>query len=161
MIDFFRKIFTVILFFLSVVVMIPLLFVLSVGEKIVELMSRLIVKCLSKKNYNERKVRKRLIKRIKRELKKVGFFYLSDKYTLTDEEYCLYVNLKYLFTDNKRDFVYKLGTDMYLYNYYDFNANKDGFIDKWIKEIKDSKEFDIDIVPKEKHTLYRVSLLSR
>lgn len=136
MIEIFKKIFSVILFILTSVVVIPLMILLALIETIREFMGHLICKYLSNRRYNEKKVKKKLYNRLRKMLSVEKEINICKEFWIPIEEYDSYTTLKYLFTGNKISFVYRKGCDKYLYNYYDFNAYKDGFVEKWIEEIK-------------------------
>lgn len=155
--NFFKRVLNIILFTVSFVVFVPIFTLFSVGELLMFKIFKLTSRYWERKKYNEIKVQKKLRKAILKELKKNGFFYLVDKYALDREEYVTCVNLKYLFTSNKEDFVYKIGTSKYLFNYYDFNAHKDGFVDKWIKKIQCMEGLRVQPVPKDGYISYRIS----
>lgn len=88
----------------------------------------------------KKKVKKRLYNRLRQILSAEKEIIICKEFWIPIEEYDYYTTLKYIFTGNKRSFIYRKGCDKYLYNFYDFNAYKDGFIEKWIEEIK--KMFD-------------------
>ena len=97
---------------------------------------------LKKRKYNEKKIKRKLYIQIYRILLLEKEISLCEDFAICKEEYESYTTLKYLFTRNKNTFVYKKDADKYLYNFYDFNAHKDMFIEKWIKEIKEMLKDD-------------------
>lgn len=132
----FEKIFNAILFLLAGVIAIPLMIVLALIETIREFLGNIIYKCLSNRKYNEKKVKKKLYNRLKKMLTIEKEINICKEFWIPIEEYDSYTTLKYLFTGNKMSFIYRKGCDKYLYNFYDFNAHKDGFTEKWIEEIR-------------------------
>ena len=91
---------------------------------------------LKKRKYNEKKIKRKLYIQIYRILLLEKEINLCEDFAICKEEYESYTTLKYLFTKNKNTFKYNKGSDKYLYQFYDFNAHKDMFIEKWIKEIQ-------------------------
>lgn len=132
----FEKIFNVILFLLTSIIAIPLMIVLALIETIRELLGSIMYKCLSNRKYNEKKVKKKLYNKLRKILSIEKEINICKEFWIPIEEYDSYTTLKYLFTGNKISFIYRKGCDKYLYNFYDFNAHKDGFVEKWIEEIK-------------------------
>lgn len=121
-------------------ILITILLVLFLEEfflNIFKLLGNLKYTYLSNKKYNEKKVRKKLYKKLSKMIYLKKEINISKEFWIQLEEYNSYTTLKYIFTNNKISFVYRKDCDKYLYNYYDFNAHEDGFIDRWIDEIRD------------------------
>ena len=116
--------------------MFPILIVLSIKDIICDIINNIKYSYLKKKKYNKDKIRKRLYHQICKILVENKEIVLCRDFYISSEEYSLYTTLKYLFTKNKDTFLYKKGSDKCLFYFYDFNAHEDGFVEKWIEEIK-------------------------
>ena len=110
-----------------------------------DLFGGIYVKYLSVKKYNENMVRKKLGTQLYKLLLEDKKIYICDEYWIKSEEYSSYVTLKYIFTGDKKIFKYNKKYDKYLYNFFDFNAYKEGFTQKWINEIKNIKDERISV----------------
>ena len=127
------------------VIIIPLFVIASIIGMVFKMFTGMYNKYLEAKKYNEKRVKRKLYAQIKKILSKEKEIYICKDFWISPNEQSSYTTLKYLFTKNKDALVYKKGTDRYLYNYYDFNAYKDDFVNKWIKEISDLNGSDISV----------------
>lgn len=118
------------------IIIIPLFVIASILGMVFKIFASIYNKYLEVKKYSERKVKRKLYTQIKKILSKEKEIYLCKDFWISPDEQSSYTTLKYLFTKNKDTFVYKKGSDRYLYNYYDFNAHKEDFVCKWIEEIR-------------------------
>lgn len=134
---------------LSVVISFPFILLNGIRIIIVDIFKEINLLYLKKRKYNEKKVKRKLYIQIYKILALEKEINLCEDFAISQEEYESYTTLKYLFTKNKNTFTYKKDSDKYLYNFYDFNAHKDMFIEKWIKEIKDMLQNDEYISIKE------------
>lgn len=123
-------------FLVMLIFILPIMFILFVIESIKKIANYISNLYLSNKKYNENKIKKKLYKRIQSILNKQKEIHINKAFWIPKDDYDRYITLKYLFTNNKETFKYNKSCDKYLYNYYDYNAYQDGFIEKWIEEIK-------------------------
>ena len=121
---------------LSIILTYPFIILNGIRQIVVDIFKALRIEYLKKKKFNEKKVKRRLYIQIYRILVNEKEIHLTDDFYITKDEYSCYTTLKYLFTKNKYTFKYRKSCDKYLYQFYDFNAHKDMFIEKWIEEIK-------------------------
>lgn len=139
------KIGAVLLFIVFVVVAVPVVVVWGVIELIAKMLFAISDKFWQVRKYSEKKVRRKLEARIKKVVRREGEIYLCKDFWISPDEYSLYTTLKYLFTGNKEDFECKRGCDKYLFNYYDLNAHKEDFVEKWIRELKGLNSRNINV----------------
>ena len=127
---------------LGIIVTYPLIILNGIRQILVDVFKACRIGYLKKKKFREKKIKRRLYLQIYRILVNEKEINLTDEFYITKDEYSSYTTLKYLFTKNKNTFRYIKNSDKYLYQYYDFNAHKDMFIETWIEEIKLMLESD-------------------
>lgn len=127
---------------LGIVISFPLIVLNGIRVIIIDIFKEVNILYLKKRKYNEKKIKRKLYIQIYRILALEKEINLCEDFAISKEEYKSYTTLKYLFTRNKDTFTYRKDADKYLYNFYDFNAHKDMFIEKWIKEVKEMLKDD-------------------
>lgn len=131
-----KEIVNVFLFLLTIIVSAPFLLIAIIVTLLKRLIDYIAYKHICNKKFNEKKIKRKLYNRLKQILYVKREIKICKEFWIPFEEYEYYITLKYIFTENKKSFIYRKGSDKYLYNFYDMNAYKEGFIEKWIEEIK-------------------------
>lgn len=142
LINYLKKILKSIALLLTIIITYPLIILNGIRQIIVDIFKALRIGYLKKKKFSEKKIKRKLYLQIYRILVNEKEINLTNDFYITKDEYSSYTTLKYLFTENKNTFEYIKNTDKYLYQFYDFNAHKDMFIETWIEEIKLMLEAD-------------------
>lgn len=127
------------------IMLMPFFLLLENLKIVINILSNIYFRYLESKKYSEKKVKRKLYAQIKQILSTEKEIYLCKEFWISPEKYKYYTTLKYLFTKNKSSFVYRKDSSRYLYNYYNFNAHKEDFLDKWIQIIKSWNDKDIII----------------
>lgn len=138
----FEKIIEGTLFLVMGILFLPMALISVLFGMIKHFITYLVNKLSSRRRYNEKKVKRKLYDRIEKMLCYRKEIDICKEFWIPVEEYDSCITLKYIFTGNKRSFIYRKDIDKYLYNFYDANAHKDGFVEKWIEEIRNM--FDSD-----------------
>lgn len=131
-----EKIIKTIIFLFTILISAPFILTFAIINILKNVLEYITYRYMCNKKFNEKKVKKKLYKKLKRILHIKKEINICKEFWIPIDEYESYTTLKYLFTENKNSFVYKKGCDKYLYNFYDMNAYKEDFIEKWIDEIK-------------------------